>query len=112
MRRKYANAAEEAFCRLAERNGWRVSKRGWPDFLCWGPNGEIIAVEVKPRRVQSGRMVMLKREQAEALDFLTSKGIRCFVSDGVTLEPYDREKHAPESRRRTVVTTEREEVGA
>ena len=98
-RRVYANGPEEGLAALAEANGWRPCKRGWPDFLCFGPDGEVIAVEVKPR-LPSGRMKLLRRDQAICMDFLSSKGVRCFVSDGKALEPYDREKHASEERRR------------
>lgn len=100
MRRQYKNEKEQALATLAESKGWKVSKRGWPDFMCWRGE-EFIAVEVKPRR-RDGKegFLLLKREQARCMDFLTRAGIRCYVSDGLTLEPYDRAKHAPESRRR------------
>lgn len=36
-----------------EREGWKVQKVGWPDFLCWR-RGELKAVEVKaPDQVSS-----------------------------------------------------------
>ena len=90
-RKEYANAPEEAFAVKAESAGWSVSKRGWPDFFCVKGH-EVICVEVKPR-TKSGRLKKLKRDQVAVLDFLKSIGVRCFVSDGATLEPYDREKH-------------------
>lgn len=95
-----ANTTEAAFQRLAHAAGWNSFKRGWPDFLCFGPAGEIIAVEVKPRSRLTGRLGLLKREQAISMDALRDHGIHCFVSDGVTLEPYERAKHAPANRRR------------
>jgi hypothetical protein len=98
-RRIYANVCEEKFAALAERNGWRPSKRGWPDFICFAPDGEVIAVEVKPRRIR-GNLAILRRDQATVMDILAAAGIRCFVSDGETLERYDRTRHAPEHRRR------------
>ncbi|MDE2100068.1 MAG: hypothetical protein KGL39_22630, partial [Patescibacteria group bacterium] len=94
------NVTEADFQRLAYKAGWRTTKRGWPDFLCFGPAGEVIAVEVKPRSRQTGRLGLLKREQADCMDALKVRGIRCFVSDGCTLEPYERSRHAPEWRRR------------
>lgn len=97
MRRAYKNVCEERFAVLAEKNGWKPSKRGWPDFLCFGPDGEVIAVEVKPR---TGRGLLLKREQAIVMDILKAAGVSCFVSDGEVLEPYDRLRHANEGKRR------------
>ena len=97
------------FEELAQSNGWTTSKRGWPDFLCMKPDtGEIIAVEVKPRVNDGSRMVLLKREQAACLDALQSHGIKCFVSDGVTLEPYSRDKHASAKQRRASAIARRE----
>jgi hypothetical protein len=40
------NAAELRFTRWAESQGWRVTKRGWPDFIC-RRGGELMCVEVK-----------------------------------------------------------------
>ena len=96
-----SNAPERELEELALRNGWEVTKRGWPDFVCFSPvDGEMIAVEVKPRFANGSRMKILKREQARVMDVLTAHGIRCFVSDGKTLEKYNRAKHAPRARRR------------
>lgn len=92
------NGPERAFEELAERNGWIATKRGWPDFLCRDEQG-LFAVEVKPRMRTRPGMKVLKREQAATMDLLTAHGIRCFVSDGETLEPYDSKLHAQESRR-------------
>jgi hypothetical protein len=101
-RKPYPNNTEEKFACLAESNGWRVTKRGWPDFLCFGPDGEIIAVEVKPRISgrKHGILKLLSREQVAVMDMLKAAGVRCFVSDGDKLEPYDRDLHGPKSRRR------------
>lgn len=97
--RKGSNEPELMFAKKAIENGWIPTKRGWPDFLCFGPKGEIICVEVKPRQ-KNGKLEMLRVDQANTMDFFSSKGIRCFVSDGLTLEVYDRSKHAPKKRRR------------
>ena len=98
----FKNKNEQAFAELAEKNGWRYSKRGWPDFLCFNDEtGEIIVVEVKPRVAEGKRTQALKAEQAACMDFFKAKGIRCFVSDGEILEPYDRQKHRETRRRST-----------
>lgn len=97
MSRAYplVNECERAFEEVAAFEGWATTKRGWPDFLCTNEKtGERIAVEVKPR-TKNGRLVYLKRDQADCMDFLSSLGVRCFVSDGETLEPYSRERHRP-----------------
>lgn len=67
--------------------GYRVTKRGWPDFIGYGPDGRMIAVEVKPR-TSTGRLKQLKREQVMCLNALKSAGIPVFLSDGTSLEPY------------------------
>lgn len=78
---------------LAASKGLSATKQGWPDFLCIGSDGEAIAVEVKPRVSDGSRMKRVKESQAVCMDFLTSKGVKCYVSDGVALEPYDRSTH-------------------
>lgn len=101
MKRPRGNEPERLLEALASSKGWRPTKRGWPDFMCINEmTGEIIAVEVKPRiNGEGSRTQLLKRDQAACMDFLTKHGIRCFVSDGLTLEPYDRERHASEKER-------------
>lgn len=94
------NTPERNFEILAQCLGWStVTKRGWPDFLAFTPDGSMIAVEVKPLTKDGSRYQILKREQAAVMDVLSSHGIKCYVSDGETMEPYDRERHAPEHRR-------------
>jgi len=46
--REYKNPAEKMFSEIARKQGWRVSKRGWPDFICMR-KGEIMLIEVKPK---------------------------------------------------------------
>lgn len=92
------NPAEAKFRDLAEENGWFATKRGWPDFLVETDDGELIAVEVKPR-IPSGRMKVLKREQVRTMQWLSSLGVRCFLSDGETLEPFDQIAPRDKSRR-------------
>lgn len=100
MARDRRNEPERLFEELARSRGWVPTKLGWPDFMCRNPeDGKIIAVEVKPR-IGDGRLKSLKESQADCMDWLTSKGIRCFVSDGEVLEPYEREKHRHGWKRR------------
>lgn len=54
---------------------------------------------MKPR-TKRGRIKNLKVEQGAVMKFLQARGIRCFVSDGHTLERFDFNKHADPSRRR------------
>jgi hypothetical protein len=100
LTRQRKNTPELLLENLAETKGWTTTKRGWPDFMCFSKStGEMIAIEVKPM-LPSGRLQLLKRAQAKCMDFLTKHGIRCFVSDGITLEKYQRDKHASEMLRR------------
>jgi hypothetical protein len=45
--RERRNQAERAFVEAAEAHGWKVTKRGYPDFICFLPDGPPILVEVK-----------------------------------------------------------------
>ena len=99
MSRTRYNVPEAKLEKLAGKAGWRASKRGWPDFVCYAPDGEIIAVECKPR-LRNGDLAMLRVDQEHVMRWLTTHGIRCFVTDGETLEPFDAAKHAPAGRRR------------
>ena len=85
--RDYANGPEDAFCKLAESNGWAATKRGWPDFLCF-KDGQLICVEVKPRLADGSRLKLLKPTQVQVMNALTDAGIKCFVSDGTRLIPF------------------------
>lgn len=82
-RESYRNEHEGRFADHAREQGWEVTKRGWPDFLCRLPDGRIVAVEVKP----PGRG--LKRTQREVFKILSAAGIPCFVSDGETLKRFE-----------------------
>jgi len=84
----------------ASAKGWRATKRGWPDYLCFAPDGRIIGVEVK-RRMANGRLQCLRESQARTMEVLERHGIQCFVSDGESFERYDRIMHTrPEYRDR------------
>jgi hypothetical protein len=88
------NPPERAFALMAERKGWKATKQGWPDFLCWDSEGRLFAVEVKPRLKDGRRMKWLKKEQAEVMELLERQGIPCFVSDGEALERFS-PRHCP-----------------
>lgn len=86
-----ANAREQAFRELVESKGWKPSKRGWPDFLCFGPDGKVIVVEIKPRR-RNGELQPLRRDQIVVMAWLQSLGVPCYLSDGKSLEPFNAAK--------------------
>jgi hypothetical protein len=69
-------SAEQQFRNKAREAGWLVTKRGWPDFFCWGPAGEIIAVEVKRYSVEPFRM-----NQGSLLQILADHGIPAYRWD-------------------------------
>lgn len=73
-KRKHKTNPTEALFRIkAIRAGWRISKKGWPDFLC-SKGDRVVAVEVKPDVGETE----LRKEQREVMSFLSSKGIACF----------------------------------
>lgn len=72
--RRPNNRAEGiCFDMLTYQLGWRVSKRGWPDFICQRPDGSFCAVEVKKQRE-----IPLKHNQEIVLQLFASAGIDCF----------------------------------
>jgi ferredoxin len=90
--RMLVNRGEEALRANAAEAGCEVCKRGWPDFFCFDSSGRPFVVEVKPRS-PNGRLQRLKREQSIVMAELKKLGLRCYVSDGKVLEPYDPGKH-------------------
>lgn len=98
--REYKNKCESDFMLLAIEKGWQVSKRGWPDFFCTSKDGERFAVECKPRLSDGLKHKLLTVEQAIVMDCLECRGIRCYISDGKTLERFKMGLHADQSRRR------------
>lgn len=64
--------SEAEFAALAASEGWRVTKRGWPDFIC-RRDGQLMAVEVK-----SGSDG-LSHEQWECINDLRAAGIPTFL---------------------------------
>jgi len=68
-----SNEAEAAFYRCAKNEGWVVSKRGWPDFMCF--RGEDVrVVEVKPRKGNSPF-----KHQVQVLTALQRLGVPCYL---------------------------------
>ena len=63
---------EALFAEWATANGWDVTKRGWPDFIC-RRDGALMAVEVK------GGADELSPEQIDTLDNLSAAGLPTFV---------------------------------
>lgn len=72
LSRKPKNEAEGLFYEQMQANGWSLTKRGWPDFLCVR-DGKLCAVEVKPRSD-----VPLKKNQLAIMGLLSAHGIACY----------------------------------
>lgn len=53
-------------------NGWGVSKRGWPDFICYRGD-EVVCVEVKPDHITE-----LRGPQAKVISILQAHGLKCY----------------------------------
>lgn len=70
--RKPKNRAEGQFFEEAQREGWIITKRGWPDFFCM-LNGKVALIEVKPYADRE-----LKREQYVVMRALAGYGVPCF----------------------------------
>lgn len=68
---KNPNRTERAFAVAARGDGWGVTKRGWPDYLCW-KGDELICVEVKKEGLP------LSPYQKMVMGKLSKVGIRCF----------------------------------
>lgn len=64
------NGAEAKVWDWLEAQGWTVTKRGWPDFFCFKEDGQILLVEVKPRKYHQ-----LKRTQRLVFNALECRGI-------------------------------------
>lgn len=88
MQRPRRNAKERQFEELARSKGWYVTKRGWPDFFVITDEDEVIAVEVKPRFPSRGGK-LVKDSQRQIMSALQTAGIRCFVSDGNEIRPFE-----------------------
>lgn len=66
------NLTEAAFVLWAEAEGWKVTKRGWPDFIC-RRGDEVMAVEVK------GHHDWMRPEQWAAVKDLRMVGLPTFL---------------------------------
>ena len=68
----YRNEAEKLFADIATKNGWLVTKRGWPDFICY-KGQDVMFVEVKKK--SSHR---LKIAQKTLMDIFKKHGIKTY----------------------------------
>lgn len=68
----YGSMAERAFAAWARSEGWTVTKRGWPDFMC-RRNGQVMAVEVK-----TGQDVV-SADQSETIADLRAAGLPVWI---------------------------------
>jgi hypothetical protein len=84
--------ARSRFRQRAVARGWAVFGTGWPDFACFSPQSEMIAVEVK-RRFANGAYEQLQPHQAQVMMALSQSGVKCYLSNGAHLEPFNAEKH-------------------
>lgn len=66
------NPAEQELIDLMEQDGYKVFKRGWPDFFC-EKDGELVLVEVKP---DGGHR--LKYAQHVIMAGLARYGVPCY----------------------------------
>lgn len=71
--RRPANTYEAEFFDQAAAKGWRLTKRGWPDFFL-ERDGKIVCVEVKPSSSRE-----LKGDQRRVCQALATAGIPIFV---------------------------------
>lgn len=70
---RWPHNPDEAICHdILSRDGWVVTKRGWPDFFCLR-DGELMMVEVKP-----SPMHPLRQDQAMVLRKLAGLGVPCY----------------------------------
>lgn len=67
------NGPERAFAERAKRNGWAITKVGWPDFLCVNRHGDLFVVEVKAENDHR-----LRASQQLAMHLLARHGIPCW----------------------------------
>jgi hypothetical protein len=72
--RVYKNKAEHLFAETARKEGWLVTKCGYPDFICYRRDQNfMILVEVKANRKQR-----LKKGQERFITFMSAHGVRCY----------------------------------
>lgn len=73
--RKHNKSETQCFKTLS-KEGWQLTKRGWPDFFCIHPEKGIMAVEVKPAFTHP-----LKKSQQNVMRELVKFGVPCFRWD-------------------------------
>lgn len=66
------NKAESELFDLMKKEGWELTKKGWPDFACFRAD-EFILVEVKPKRSHA-----LKQWQRRLMLELSKRDVLCY----------------------------------
>jgi VRR-NUC domain len=104
--RSLLNPTEARIADVLRTRGWKVTKRGWPDFFCQLPDGRFAAVEVKPLEGH------LTRPQLRCMRALTAAGIPCFVAKvdrngHGTLQPFQLFRHGTRPARPTTASARR-----
>lgn len=66
------NKAERLFFNMMKKDGWDVTRKGWPDYICF-KDGELAIVEIKPKSTHR-----LKGRQQQVMEILSTYGIRCY----------------------------------
>jgi Holliday junction resolvase len=70
--KEYKNRAEREFSVAARRNGWLVTKQGYPDFICY-KDGAFMLVEVK-----TSKGSRLKISQHTFMNTVSKFGVKCY----------------------------------
>ena len=74
VRKRNRNPSEAMFMEIAKARGWEVTRRGYPDFICYTKTGDIILVEVKPRKT-----CPLKASQSRFMATISKRyGVKCY----------------------------------
>lgn len=79
MRYDLANEPENECLERLRQRGYEATKRGWPDFLAFRPDGELVVVEVKARPNHR-----LKASQLRVMAALMRAGIECYRFDPIS----------------------------
>jgi Holliday junction resolvase len=66
------NKTERLLWHKLKRKGWDITKRGWPDFICF-KDDKIVVIEVKRKKGYK-----LKKRQYQALKALSNAGIKSY----------------------------------
>ncbi len=82
--------------------GWHVTKRGWPDFLCY-KDGRLVCIEVKPKRGHR-----LKSEQLTIMLFLKDAGIECYRWTPGGFEPVNKVMDSVDDNPKTAHPTQQQ----